>query len=109
MEELIAQATGGLDAKWIIGGLASAFLMFGTWVGKFLKQIWMDVKVIWSEFKKMHQDQLETLKSVIAKNDAETEKIKDKADSLLAETGKIKKIVEDTKFSIDSIEKRLNK
>lgn len=91
MFDTIAQATTMLNAEWIIGGLASAFGFFAVWVGKFLKQIWGDIKVIWSEFKVMHTNQIQTLESVIGKQDEATEKIQKQTTDILAHTKKIEK------------------
>lgn len=100
MNEIITQATA-LDAKWIITGLGGAFLVFATWVGKFIKQVWLDIK-------EMHSNQINTLQSVIGKQDESTEVIKDKQDEILTNTIAIQKIAEQTKFSIDDIAKKLD-
>lgn len=91
MTDIIAQATSMLNAEWIVGGLSMAFCTFAVWVGKFLKQIWNDIKVIWSEFKVMHTNQIQTLESVIGKQDEATEKIKKQTNDILAQTKKIEK------------------
>lgn len=101
MNDVIAQAAT-LDPTWIIGGLSSAFVLFAAWVGKFLKLVWGDIKVIWSEFKALQTDQIHTFELAIGKQDASTQAIKDNTAEILSETIKIKKIVEDTKFSMDA-------
>lgn len=99
MHELIAQA-GGLDAQWIIGGLASAFCAFAVWVGKFMKQIWSDVKLIWVEFKDMHDESNKTLEDVIKKQEASNEKSHDRTTKILSKSLEIERHVAETKYSI---------
>lgn len=99
MNEIIAQAVG-LDASWIIGGLSSAFVVFATWVGRFLKQIWSDIKI-------MHSNQIETLEAVIGKQSASTKKIKEQTFEILTNTIAIKKIQEDNKYSLNEIHEKL--
>lgn len=100
MNDLIAQATA-LDAKWIITGIASAFIIFATWVGKFIKQVWCDIR-------EMHSNQIGTLESVIVKQEESTESTKIKTDEILTNTIAIEKIAENIKFSVEGIEKKLN-
>lgn len=99
MNDLIAQTTG-LDAKWIISGLAGAFALFAGWVGKFAKQMW-------SEFKDMHKDHTTVLESAINKQSESTNDLKSLTNEVLAETKEIKNLHKDTKFSIDEINKKL--
>ena len=99
MHELIAQA-GSLDAQWIIGGLASAFCAFAVWVGKFMKQIWSDVKLIWVEFKDMHDESNKTLEDVIKKQEASNEKSHDRTTKILSKSLEIERHVAETKYSI---------
>lgn len=100
MNELLAQA-GNLDATWVIGGLSTAFMVFATWAGKFVKQVWTDIKL-------MHSNQINTLESVIGKQSASTNKIKEQNAQILTETSEIKKLQEEAKFSISAINERLS-
>ncbi len=100
MNDLIAQATA-LDAKWIITGIASAFILFATWVGKFIKQVWADIK-------EMHANQIGTLKSVIGKQDASTNEIKEQTAKILKHTIENGEQIEEAKFSIEALEKKIN-
>tara|TARA_R110002020_G_scaffold144145_2_gene317018 strand:+ start:625 stop:933 length:309 start_codon:yes stop_codon:yes gene_type:complete len=100
MNDLIAQTTG-LDAKWVVTGLAGAFVVFAGWVGKFAKQIW-------SEFKDMHINHTKTLESAISKQGESTSDLKAMTTKVLTETREIRKIQEDTKYSISAINKKLD-
>jgi septal ring factor EnvC (AmiA/AmiB activator) len=96
MNEIIAQAAA-LDAKWIITGLGGAFLVFATWVGKFIKQVWTDIKI-------MHANQIQTLESVIGKQEISTGEIKDQQAEILTHTKEIEEQVKEVKFSIKALE-----
>lgn len=100
MDDLIAQAAG-LDAKWIVTGLASAFVLFAGWVGKFAKQIW-------SEFKVMHSSHTKTLESAISRQGESTSELKVITTEVLTETIKIRQMHEDTKYSISEIREQLS-
>ena len=100
MNEVLAQAQS-LNAEWIIGGLASAFCAFAIWVGKFLKQIWADIKVIWIEFKKMHTQEIETLEAVIEKQEDSNKKAHDRTTKILSKTMEIERHVAETKYSVN--------
>jgi len=99
MDEIIAQATE-LDAKWIISGIAEAFAIFAGWVGKFAKQIWSVSKI-------MHKDHTTVLESAITKQSDSTSELKDLTIEVLTETREIKKIQEESKYSISELNKRL--
>jgi hypothetical protein len=107
MDIIIAQA-GNLNAEWIIGGLASAFCAFAIWVGKFLKQIWGDVKTIWIEFKDMHKKKVEALDAVILKQDESNGKAHERTTKILSKTLEIERHVHETKFCVLSFQKELD-
>ena len=107
MDIIIAQA-GNLNAEWIIGGLASAFCAFAIWVGKFLKQIWGDVKTIWIEFKEMHKKKVEALDAVILKQDESNGKAHERTTKILSKTLEIERHVHETKFCVLSFQKELD-
>lgn len=96
MIEIVAQA-GSINAEWIIGGLASAFCAFAVWVGKFLKQIWNDVKVIWVEFKVMHVEEIKTLEAVIEKQDTSNQKAHERTTKILSKTLELERHMAETK------------
>ena len=102
MDIIIAQA-GNLNAEWIIGGLASAFCAFAIWVGKFLKQIWGDVKTIWIEFKDMHKKKVEALDAVILKQDESNGKAHERTTKILSKTLEIERHVHETKGHVEAI------